>query len=229
MPEEFTGFGPETFAFLRDLTEHNDRDWFIANRARYEAHYLAPALAFIEAIGTRLAAELPGDVRFDPKVNGSLFRINRDVRFSKDKTPYKNHIDMWFWTGDKKGRETPGYFMRLLPDQWAIGGGIHRFSKESLQAYRDAVVNERAGSALEEAVAQVDATYDLGLPSRKAVPRGYDASHPRARYLLYEGLAAALEGPVPSLAGNTGFIDECVAHFTGVSPINEWLASALRG
>ena len=103
MVNQFTGFGPETFAFLRDLTLHNDRDWFMANRARYEEHYLAAALGFIEAIGPRLAAELPGDVRFEARVNGSLFRINRDIRFSKDKTPYKNHIDMWFWTGDKKG------------------------------------------------------------------------------------------------------------------------------
>ena len=99
MANQFAGFELETFAFLRDLTLHNDRDWFTANRARYEEHYLAPALGFIEAVGPRLAAELPGDVRFEARVNGSLFRINRDVRFSRDKTPYKNHIDMWFWTG----------------------------------------------------------------------------------------------------------------------------------
>lgn len=229
MPDEFAGFGPETFAFLRDLTEHNERGWFLENRTRYEAHYLGPALSFIEAIGPRLASELPGDVRFDPKVNGSLFRINRDVRFSKDKTPYKSHIDMWFWTGDKKGWETPGYFMRLLPGQWAIGGGIHHLSKEGLQSYRDAVVDDRTGKALEEAVARVDATYDLGFPSRKAVPRGYDAAHPRSRYLLYEGLAAVLEGPVPASAATASFVDECLAHFAAVSPINQWLTSVLHG
>lgn len=83
MVNQFTGFGPETFAFLRDLTLHNDCDWFMANRARYEEHYLAAALGFIEAIGPRLAAELPGDVRFEARVNGSLFRINRDIRFPR--------------------------------------------------------------------------------------------------------------------------------------------------
>ncbi|HEU0073361.1 MAG TPA: DUF2461 domain-containing protein [Dehalococcoidia bacterium] len=228
MVSEFTGFAPETFAFLRDLTQHNDRDWFTANRARYEAHYLAPALAFIEAIGPRLAAELPGDVRFEPRVNGSLFRINRDVRFSKDKTPYKNHIDMWFWTGDKKGWETPGYFMRLLPERWAIGAGIHHLSKEGLEAYRRAVLDDAKGRALEAAVARVGGPYEVGLASRKSVPRGYDASHPRAVYLLHEGLVGVLEDTVPPEAGSAGFVETCVSHFKAVSPINEWLASILR-
>lgn len=228
MADGFGGFGPETFAFLGELTQHNDRDWFTANRARYEAHYLAPALAFIEAIGPRLAAELPGDVRFEPRVNGSLFRINRDVRFSKDKTPYKNHIDLWFWTGDKKGWETPGYFMRLLPERWAIGGGIHHLSKDGLEAYRSAVVDEAKGPTLERAVARVGAPYEVGLASRKSVPQGYDAAHPRARFLLYEGLVAVLEDELPPEAASAGFVDACVAHFKAVSPINEWLALILR-
>ena len=86
---QFRGFGDETFRFLAELTEHNEKAWFDANRSRYEAHYLQPALAFIETLGPRLAAELPDDVRFEARINGSLFRINRDIRFSKDKTPYK--------------------------------------------------------------------------------------------------------------------------------------------
>jgi uncharacterized protein (TIGR02453 family) len=226
--DSFSGFGQETFAFLRDLDQHNTREWFTANRARYERYYLAPALAFIGAVGPRLAAELPGDVRFEARVNGSLFRINRDVRFSRDKTPYKDHIDMWFWTGDKKGWETPGYFMRLLPDRWAIGGGIHHFGKESLVIYRDAIVDETRGRALEQTVADLDSRYEVGLASRKSVPRGYDASHPRASYLLHEGLVAILEGQLPPEAASPVFADICVAHFKAVNPINEWLASILR-
>jgi uncharacterized protein (TIGR02453 family) len=225
--DEFTGFGPETFAFLNDLTEHNNKDWFTANRPRYEAHYLAPALAFIEAIGPRLSAELPGDVRFEPRVNGSLFRINRDVRFSKDKTPYKNHIDMWFWTGDKKGWETPSYFMRLLPDRWAIGGGMHHLGKEGLETYRKAVADDSKGQALEEAVSRLNAPYEVGEASRKTVPRGYDPAHPRAQYLLYEGLVAVLDAPLPPEVGRPDFVDACVGHFKAVSPLNEWLASIL--
>ena len=148
--QAFLGFGPETFAFLRELAEHNDRTWFTQNRPHYEEYYLAPALAFISEIGPRLAKELPGEVHFEPRVNGSLFRINRDVRFSRDKAPYKDHIDMWFWTGDEKGWETPGYFMRLQEGRWAIGAGIHHFGKESLRVYRDAVVDQAKGAPLKQ-------------------------------------------------------------------------------
>ena len=75
-----------------------------------------PALAFVAAIGPRLQKISPS-VAFEPKINGSLFRINRDVRFAKDKRPYKNHIDMWFWHGDKRGWASPGFFFRLAPDR----------------------------------------------------------------------------------------------------------------
>jgi hypothetical protein len=77
-------------------------------------------------------------------------------------------------------------------------------------------------------VAQLDRRYEAGLASRKSVPRGYDASHPRTRYLLHEGLVAILEGPLPPDVSNPAFAETCLAHFRAVGPINEWLASILR-
>jgi uncharacterized protein (TIGR02453 family) len=225
--QAFLGFGPETFAFLRELAEHNDRTWFTQNRPHYAEYYLAPALAFISEIGPRLAKELPGEVHFEPRVNGSLFRINRDVRFSRDKAPYKDHIDMWFWTGDEKGWETPGYFMRLQEGRWAIGAGIHHFGQESLRVYRDAVVDQVKGAALEAAISKIGSRYEVGLAVRKSVPRGYDTGHPRASYLLHEGLVAVLEGALPVQAASAGFVDYCVVHFKAVSPLNQWLTSIL--
>ena len=71
-------------------------------------------------------------------------------------------------------------------------------------------------------------SHSCSVGSRKSAPRGYDASHPRAGYLLYEGLGATLEGAIPASAAGAGFVDECVAHFKAVSPLNEWLASVLR-
>lgn len=227
----FEGFHDETFRFLAELSANNEKAWFEANRTRYEAYYLAPALAFIEALGPRLAAELPGDVRYEPRVNGSLFRINRDVRFSKDKTPYKDHIDMWFWQGERKGWESPGYYMRLLPDQMILGAGIHAFSKPGLEAFRQAVLDEALGNALGEAVDAVTSAgpYLLGGETRKSVPRGYDTTHPRARFLLFEGLNANLETAIPSEAGSERFVAYCTGHYRAMSPINQWLSSVLAG
>jgi uncharacterized protein (TIGR02453 family) len=229
-PLSFDGFSDETFRYLAELTANNEKAWFEANRARYEACYLAPALAFIEAIGPRLR-ELPGDVRYEARVNGSLFRVNRDVRFSKDKTPYKNHVDMWFWQGERKGWESPGYYMRLLPDEIILGAGMHSFSKEGLTAFRQAVLDDVKGAALEEVVASVSRAgpYAVAGESRKTVPRGFDPGHPRARLLRYEALNANLAGPIPSESADPGFVDSCFGHFKAVSPINAWLTSVFKG
>ena len=92
----FGGFPPETISFLRELRDHNRKDWFDAHRADYEAFWVAPARAFVVAAGEVLA-ELAPEVRAEPKVLGSIFRINRDARFARDRGPYKDHIDFWFW------------------------------------------------------------------------------------------------------------------------------------
>ncbi len=168
-------------------------------------------------------------MRFEARVNGSLFRINRDVRFSKDKTPYKNHIDMWFWQGERKGWESPGYFMRLLQDEMILGAGMHSFSKPGLEVFRHAVVDEALGRALEETIAAITSAgpYIVGGESRKTVPRGYDANHPRARYLRFEGLNANLEAPIPDEVVSHGFVDYCFGHFQALSPVNQWLSSVI--
>jgi uncharacterized protein (TIGR02453 family) len=226
----FEGFPDETFRYLAELTANNEKPWFEANRTRYEAHYLTPALAFIETIGPRMQSELAGAVKYEARVNGSLFRINRDVRFSKDKTPYKNHIDMWFWQGERKGWESPGYYMRLLPDEMILGAGMHAFSKEGLETFRKAVVAGGSGEALEQTVSKINEAgpYEIGGESRKTVPRGFDADHPRSRFLLFEGLHASLEGRIPAEAARPGFVDHCMTHFKAMSPINEWLATVIR-
>lgn len=220
----FQGFPKETAKFLRGLTKNNERAWFDTHRADYQENYVAPALAFVAAIGPRLQTFAPG-VAFEPKVNGSLFRINRDVRFSKDKRPYKNHVDLWFWHGDKRGWNSPGFFFRLLPDRLILGAGMHRFEKQQLDAFRAAVVDARAGKALAKTVAELRAAgaYDIGGATRKTVPRGFDAAHPRAEYLLHDGLFAAFETEDTAIAETPGFVDFCTGHFKAMWPISKWL------
>jgi uncharacterized protein (TIGR02453 family) len=220
----FQGFPKETVRFLRDLTAHNDKSWFDAHRDAYQAHYVAPALAFVAAIGPRLQKFAP-DVAFEPKVNGSLFRINRDVRFSKDKRPYKNHVDLWFWHGDRRGWDSPGFFFRLLPDQLILGAGMHRFEKAQLDAFRKAVVEARAGKALQKTIAGVSSAgpYTVGGATRKGVPRDFDAAHERAEYLLHEGLFATFETEDVKTTQTAGFVEFCTGHFKAMWPISRWL------
>jgi uncharacterized protein (TIGR02453 family) len=220
----FQGFPKETARFLRDLTKHNEKAWFDTHRDAYQTYYVTPALAFVAAIGPRLQ-KIAQSVAFGPKINGSLFRINRDVRFAKDKRPYKNHVDLWFWHGDRRGWNSPGFFFRLAPDRLILGAGMHRFEKTQLEAYRSAIVDARGGKALVKAIKDVgDAgPYTIGGATRKAVPRGFDPTHERAEYLLHEGLFAGFETEDTAVAETPGFLDFCTGHFKAMWPISRWL------
>lgn len=225
----FTGFGPDTTRFLLDLTTNNNREWFEANRERYETHLLEPAKAFVEAVGERLV-ELDPDVVVDPRVNGNIFRINRDTRFSKDKTPYKDHLAFRFWTGPDKKAETSSFFVRFFHDSWGIGVGVHEFSKPALLAYREAVDHDRSGQELAKIVRDLGKQkIEVGGEEYKRVPREYDADHPRIDLLRLKGLFAYQEGPLPESFASSAFAGECADRFERMRPVHTWLKAVLPG
>ncbi|MSQ10047.1 MAG: DUF2461 domain-containing protein [Dehalococcoidia bacterium] len=220
---QFTGFPPETFAFLQELTANNNRLWFEVHRAEYQAFYLEPALALVTALGPELQ-RVDSSVRFEPRLNGSLFRINRDVRFSADKTPYKAYIDLWFWCGARKAWDTPGFFFRMLPESLIAGAGMHKFTPAQLSAYRASLAGP-AGAELMALTEQITASskYTLGDPDLVRLPRG--AAVPVGRETLARriGLHPMYEGPAPPEAGGAGFVDWCMAVYRDLAPINQWL------
>ena len=223
----FAGFPKETFAFLDGIAAHNEKAWFDAHRALYEAGYVAPARAFVEAIGPRLKAIAP-DVRFDPRINGSLSRINRDIRFSKDKRPYKEHLGLWFWHGDKRQWDVPGFWFELTPGHLQLGVGIYMLQGEALDAFRQSVIHPRSGKALLAAVAALGGKYELGGRTRKLKPRGFDTDPDRAAYLLHEGLYAAITLR-PETAARPRLVDICMKHYDAMWPIGRWLLAEVSG
>src|ERR1044072_7392011 len=117
---EAPSFSPALFAFLRELSDHNEREWFHANKARYEDDIKEPALAFIEDMGYRLpqvAPHLTADKR-------ALFRIYRDTRFAKDKTPYKTHVGIYFRHASSGEADTAGMYLHLEPRRVHRGHGL---------------------------------------------------------------------------------------------------------
>ena len=222
----FDGFSSDTISFLRDLKANNAKPWFDANRARYEAEYLSPAKDFVAAIGPTLQQMVPG-ISAEPRVNGSIFRVNRDIRFSKDKTPYKPHIDLWFWEGERKIASS-GLFLRLAPDELILGAGAHGFPPDHLKRYRAAVAG-KAGDALLE----IDsALRSDGLTLRgehyKKLPRGFETDNEdRARLLRHNALFAAVEGAHPIRLGSVEFLDHCLENFQRVLPVHRWLVATL--
>jgi uncharacterized protein (TIGR02453 family) len=223
----FTGFPPETFAFLKGLAKNNRKDWFEAHREDYENYHLAPAKAFVEAIAPGLR-KISKSLNAEPKVNGSIFRINRDVRFAKDKRPYKTTLDLWFWEGEKRGWEAPGFYLRLMPDGFVAGAGLHTFTPDQLKRYRAAVLNDKAGGELLKTIAKLD-SLKLGEATRKKMPRGLPADHPRAPVLLLDGLYCTHEAPLPKAVHKAEFIDLCLGIFTRAHPLSVWLGKYVTG
>ena len=220
-------FPAETLTFLRGIAEHNDKAWFEDNRALYDVGYVAPGIAFVEAVGPQLRA-VSSDVQFAAKINGSVSRINRDIRFSKDKRPYKSHLGLWFWHGDKKSWNAPGFYFHVSAEEVFIAIGKYGFDKDALEVFRSSIVLNRSGKALMDAVAKVRAAgdYQIGEKTRKLMPRGLEAPPERAEFLLYEGLTASIRLPA-SAALEPGFSDRCVAHFAAEWPIGQWLLTEL--
>lgn len=168
----------ELFVFMRELRHNNDRDWFKANKHRYEAAVQEPALEFISAFAPRLHGISPHFVADARPVGGSLFRIYRDTRFSKDKTPYKTSTGVQFRHEQGKDAHAPGYYLHLEPGSVFAAAGIWRPDRETLVRIRDAIAgNPRRWS---DAVHQSCAgdRFRLEGDALKRPPGGYDAAHP---------------------------------------------------
>src|SRR5207247_970374 len=126
---------PELFRFLEELRKHNERDWFHRNKDRYLGQVRDPLLAFITAIGPKLRAIGPHIVADARPSGGSLLRIYRDTRFSRDKTPYQTHAALWFRLAADKEVEGPGYYLHLERGRSFMGAGMWRPSPDALRPH----------------------------------------------------------------------------------------------
>ena len=171
-------FRPTLFRFLRDLKKHNDRDWFKANQTRYDEEVKLPALQFIAAFAGPLEKISPHLVADPRPVGGSLFRIHRDVRFSKDKSPYKTHTGIHFRHEAAKDAHAPGLYLHLEPGNVFVGAGIWHPDGPTTAAIRDAIVDDPAQWKKATAAKSFRDAWELDGESLKRPPRGYDPEHP---------------------------------------------------
>ena len=220
---ETPSFGPELFAFLVELRAHNDRDWFAANKERYEAQVLEPALAFIEDFGYRLQ-EISPHFRADPRRSGgSLFRIYRDTRFSKDKSPYKTNTGMYFRHERGKDAHAPGYYLHLAPGEVFGGGGIWHPDTKALTAIRQAIVDDAERWSRAK---QLGEGLELGGDMLKRVPTGFDKEHPHAEDLKRKDYFAWVRlGEEEATA--PGFLGRYTRVCEAASPLMRFLCDAL--
>ena len=226
---QFSGFTQETSAFLRGLGENNTKAWFDAHRDDYETHYLAPAKSLVEALGDRLLKLAPG-IRAEPRVNGSIFRINRDIRFSRDKTPYKDHIDLWFWEGPNRKTAVSAFFLRIRATRVEIGAGALHFERQSLAAYRKSLSLDRSAKALATAISKVErAGFRVYGEHYKKLPRGVKpSSELRDTLMRHNALWCSRDQKLPDEFYSAAFATYCSKTWRKLLPLHRWLVDELQ-
>ena len=225
---KFDGFSKDLPKFLDRFKKNNSKGWFDEHRIDYEDLFLGPAKQFVAAIAAPLKS-VSKLVQAEPRVNGSIMRINRDTRFSKDKTPYKTTLDLMFWEGGSS-RESPCFFFRMTADELILGAGMHMFGPDHLKTYRQALLNNQIGGTIGKAVTQLEkAGYEIGAAHYKNVPRGFDADHPHANLLRHNALWTATTAAIPAAMFTQGAAAHCVKQFAAMRPLHKWLVQIFYG
>lgn len=209
----FAGFGPATLGFLAELSNHNNKEWFDANKQRYEDEVREPARAFVRAMTPALRKISKHLVADDRKVGGSIMRIYRDVRFSKDKTPYKTNLGVHFRHARGKDVHAPGCYVHLGLDGCFLGMGMWHPDGPSLAAIRSVIAEspKKWKRVIEDP--KLTGTWSFGGDSLKRPPRGFDADHPlidelkRKDHILVSDLTV-------DQAESDALVELCAARFT---------------
>jgi uncharacterized protein (TIGR02453 family) len=228
-PEPFDGFGPGALRFLRSLARNNRKEWFEAHRDDYEREIKRPLMALIEEVDVRLAS-------FAPELVGtkkSLFRIHRDVRFSKDKRPYKTHAACWFYhrdagraVGENAAHGGAGFYFHFAPGEVFTGGGVWMPPRPALLRIRDAIAEAPEvftdlmhAPALKRRFGGLEREHML-----QRMPRGYAPDHPAGEWLRFQSftMGHALE---EADLGSRTLVDLLVKDYTVLLPLVRWINS----
>ncbi len=220
----FSGFTKETVRFYTELRKNNNKPWFEANRPVYDAHVMGPAKLFVTAMGERLKGVAPGTLAV-PAVNKSIFRINRDTRFSLDPTPYKTNLGIYFWDGARPRMEAAGFYFGFDPPHLYLGGGMYMMPDTLVGRYRAAVVDKKRGAEIGRIVAGLRARPGFTVEGvhYKRVPAGFDPGHPNAELLKHKGLYAGVEEKIPREFYSAQLVEYCLERFAPIVPLNRWL------
>lgn len=213
-----------TLSFLKDLSKNNSKEWFDANRKRYEAE----RKKFVEFTNSLIQSI----ASFDPSISGieaknAIFRINRDIRFSADKSPYKTNFGASISKGGKKSGYS-GYYIHIQPGQIFAGGGIYAPSPEVLKAVRDEIYFNL--DSFEKILqtktfkAQFDGLDDID--KLKTAPKGYEKDHPSIPYLMHKHFVVSRSFSDSELT-SPDFLKNLVNLFKAQKPFIDFMNQAI--
>ena len=218
-------FSKKTQTFLKDLANNNNRDWFNANKHRYEDEVRTPAIEFIEAMAPALHKVSPYFDASSKKVGGSLMRVYRDTRFGSDKTPYKTNIGIHFRHVRGKDVHAPGYYVHIEPKSVFFGAGIWHPDSSTLKAIRTLIdEHPKEWQGIKKKVLG-NSDFELSGDSLKRAPKGFSPEHPMIDDLRRKDFIAVLPLPVNDIV-KSDFPVKIGKHLKKAAPLMEFLCSA---
>lgn len=227
MSDQFAGFPAELFDFLSDLSRHNNRSWFQDNKARYYQYVAEPMADFISAMVPRLAAIDDNYIADPRRQGGSMFRIYRDTRFSKDKRPYKDYVGCQFRHQAGRNAHSPGFYLHLEPTQVYFGGGIWKPDSSVLHSIRCAIAEhpQKWQNTL-HSKAFMQRFGSIQGDQLKRPPRGFTVEHPSIKDLKRKSFYA-MQQVDPALASTADFIEEVTVAFRTIHPLMQFITAAV--
>jgi uncharacterized protein (TIGR02453 family) len=226
MRSRFPGFPPEALQFFRALARHNNRDWFQPRKSMFEEQVKQPMRELVEALNVAMKSFAP-EYATDP--DKAIYRIYRDTRFSKDKTPYKDHIAASFYRSGTGPHKYGGYYVHVSHKEVAVGGGVYMPEPEVLLAIRQHIgANHQKLRKILAAPAVRRSLGELQGDQLARVPKGFLATHPAADLLRFKSfiLYTNLE---PELAITPQFFGEILTRFRAMKPLLDFLTAPSAG
>ena len=222
----FEGFPRKGIAFLKQLKKNNRRDWFEARKQEYESFVKLPMQSLIASLQPHFHSFAP---EFEVNPKRSIFRIHRDVRFSKDKSPYKTHVAAHFvLRGKPKGTEGSGYYLHVEPGEVFVGAGIYMPDGDQLKKIRRRIAEHSAEFLTVIKNAKLKRVLGtLEGEKLQRVPKGYEPDHPMADWLKYKQFFVGASWP-EKRCYEAGFTGDVARAFEAASPLVNFLNNALK-
>ncbi len=217
MTDAFSSLISDARTFLNTLHDNNSRDWFLEHKAQYDADLKRPAELLLDQVAVDLSKATGSAIK------SKLFRPHRDVRFSKDKTPYHTHLHL-LWTDMENGRQPMGWFFGIGRDYLSVGAGLMGFEKETMLAWREHVGNE-GGAEMAALIQSLETKgYRVAEPELKRIPAPFDKDHAHGELLRRKSLSAWRDFNANEM---TDVPKDLMAVFTDLTPLTDSLKSLL--
>ncbi len=226
MRSAFSGFPPEAMQFFRGLARNNNRDWFLPRKNIFEEKVKQPMRDLVELVNDGMRRYAPDHVNEPDK---AIYRFYRDTRFSKDKTPYKDHIAATFPRGGMARHEGAGYYFAISHKEVAIGGGVYMPMPETLRAIREHIAAHP--DELRRLIHRAAAKKLYGGVQGEQlsrVPKGFPSDHPAADLLRYKQFLFYVTLP-PEIAAGRGIAGTIAEHFRAIAGFVDFLNAPFAG